>query len=302
MDRLETSLPAKPLSLEALRAKADRPTSNLALLPKSFGRFALALSKDFLSMASTSPSFTFEGFCRTEAQLVQDVEENWSLSETLICGELRQGVRVSVDRPVIYGLCDVVFGSVGNEPAYAEARPFSKIERAITQLFFKTVGWALPSAFQNIALKEFFVAPPEDPNEDPKYPPVKPFVSVKILCNIHGYSGELLIEIPEELALQFQLGEDKQRAPAAPEVSEWGTQISGRVETIEVELVAVLAEFEMSLDSITSLHAGQVIKLENDITSPLTVCSDGIELFTARLGQTARKFCLSIETPIAMAQ
>jgi flagellar motor switch protein FliM len=302
MDRLETSMAAKPLSLEALRAKADRPTNNLALLPKSFGRFALALSKDFLSMAAASPSFTFEGFCRTEAQLVQEVEENWSLSETLICGEFKQGIRVSIDRAVIYGLCDVVFGSVGNEPAYAEARPFSKIERAITQLFFKTVGRVMPSAFQNIALKEFFVAPPEDPNEDPQYPPVKPFVSVKILCNVHGYSGELLIEIPEELALQFQLGEDKQRAPAAPKVSEWGMQISGRVETIEVELVAVLAEFQMSLDSVTSLHAGQVIKLENDIASPLTVSSDGIELFTARLGQTARKFCLSIETPIAMAQ
>ena len=85
-------------------------------------------------------------------------------------------------------------------------------------------------------------------------------------------------------------------------VSEWGTQISGRVETIEVELVAVLAEFQMSLDSVTSLHAGQVIKLENDIASPLVVCSDGIELFTARLGQTARKFCLSIESPITMTQ
>ena len=302
MDRLETSMPAKPLSLEALRAKADRPTNNLAGLPKSFGRFALALSKDFLSIAATSPSFTFEGFCRTEAQLVQEVEENWCLSETLICGELKQGVRVSIDRPVIYGLCDVVFGSVGNEPAYAEARPFSKIERAITQLFFKTVGKAMPSAFPNAGLKEFFVAPPEDPNEDPKYPPVKPLVSVKILCNIHGYSGELLIEIPEELALQFQPVDDKQHTSAAPKVSEWGTQISGRVETIEVELVAVLAEFQMSLDSVTSLHAGQVIKLENDIASPLTVCSDGIELFTARLGQTARKFCLSIETPIAMVQ
>jgi flagellar motor switch protein FliM len=302
MDSFETSMPAKPLSLEALRAKADRPINNLALLPKSFGRFALSLSKDFLNIASTSPSFTFEGFCRTEAQLVQEVEENWCLSESLICGELKQGIRVSIDRPVIYGLCDVVFGGVGNEPAYSETRPFSKIERAIAQLFFKTVGRAMPSAFPSVALKEFFVSPPEDPNEDPQYPPVKPFVSVKILCNIHGYSGELLIEIPEELALQFRPVDDLPHVPKVPKVSEWGTQISGRVETIEVELVAVLAEFQMSLDGVTSLHAGQVIKLENDIASPLVVCSDGIELFTARLGQTARKFCLSIETPITIAQ
>ncbi|MEQ1521125.1 MAG: FliM/FliN family flagellar motor switch protein [Aestuariivirga sp.] len=295
-------MPAKPLSLEAIRAKADKPTNNLALLPKSFGRFALALSKGFLSIASTSPSFTFEGFCRTGAQLVQEPEENWCLSELLICGELKQGVRVSIDRPVIYGLCDVVFGGVGNEQAYSEARPFSKIERAIVQLFFKTIGRAMPSAFPNTALREFFVTPPQDPHEDPQYPPFKPFVSVKILCNIHGYSGELLIELPEELALQFQPVDDKQHSPNAPPVFEWGAQISGRVETIEVELVAVLAEFQMNLDSVTSLQAGQVIKLDNDIASPLVVCSDGIELFTARLGQTARKFCLSIEAPIAMTQ
>ena len=50
-------MPAKPLSLEALRAKADRPTNNLAVLPKSFGRFALALSKDFLSYCLDIPQF-----------------------------------------------------------------------------------------------------------------------------------------------------------------------------------------------------------------------------------------------------
>lgn len=302
MDGLETSMAAKPLSLEALRAKAEKPTNNLALLPKSFSRFTLALSKDFLSIAPATPSFSFEGFCRAEAQLTQEAEENWCLSELLVCGELKQLIRVTIDRPVIYGLCDVVFGGVGNEPAYAQARPFSKIERAITQLFFKTVGRAIPSAFPNAALKEFLAVPPQDPNEDPQYPPVKPFVSVKILCNIHGYSGELLIELPEELALQFRPADERQHAPEELRVSEWGTQISDRVETIEVELVAVLAEFQMSLDSVTSLHAGQVIKLENDIASPLVVCSDGIELFTARLGQTARKFCLSIESPITMTQ
>lgn len=302
MEASEIAMRAKPLSLDAIRSKADKPTNNLSMLPKLFGRFALALSKEIQNIASASPSFTFEGFCRTEAQLVQEIEENATLSELLICGEMRQSVRVSIDRPAIYGLCDLIFGGVGNEPAHSEARPFSKIERAIMQLFFKTVGRALPSAFPSMAMKEFFVAPPQDPNEDPRYPPIKPFVSVKILCNIHGYSGELLIEMPEQLALLFRPADERQLAVNAPQVSEWGTQISGRVESIEVELVAVLAEFQMSLDGITNLHTGQVIRLENDISSPLAVCSDGIELFTARLGQAARKFCLSIETSVAMAQ
>ncbi len=69
-----------------------------------------------------------------------------------------------------------------------------------------------------------------------------------------------------------------------------------------MELVAVLAEIQMSLEGIANLHAGQMIKLESDISSPLTVCSDGIELFTAKLGQSEKKFCLSIETALPMGQ
>lgn len=302
METLEIAMPPKPLSVETIRAKAEKPVNNLSMLPKLFGRFAVALSKEILHIASASPSFVVEGFCRTEAQLVQEVEENSTLSEVLICGPLRQSLRVTIDRPAIYGLCDLIFGGVGNEPAYAEARPFSRIERSIMQLFFKTVGRALPAAFPSVAMREFFIAPPVDPNEDSIYPPLKPFVAVKILCNIHVYSGELLIELPEELALLFQPPEEKRNKENVPLVSEWGTQISGRVENIDVELVAVLAEFQMSLEDISNLHAGQMIKLENDISTPLTVCSDGIDLFTAKLGQSEKKFCLSIETALPMGQ
>jgi flagellar motor switch protein FliM len=301
MDNAEISMPVKPLSIDAIRAKADTSESNLTMLPKSFGRFAAMLSKDVLGIAPSAPSFTFEGFCGAEARLGREVEENSCLTELLVCGDFGQSVRVSVDRSAVFGLCSVVFGGVGNEPAYSEARPFSSIERAVTQLFIKTLGRTLPSAFPNIALKEFFLAPLQDPNEEPQYPPFEPFVSIKILCNIHGYSGELIIEIPQELALLFGPAANEPRAPEAPKISEWAMHISDRVEGIEIELVAILAEFQMSLDGITSLRAGQVINLENDIASPLTVSSENVKLFTAKLGQTARKFCLSIEMPLAVA-
>jgi flagellar motor switch protein FliM len=302
MDAPGISPSAKPLSLDAIRSKADAPTNNLVLLPKAFGRFSVVLAKNTSDIAATAPNFAFEGFCRTEAQPVQEADEGSCLTELLICGDVGQSVRVSVDRATIFGLCDAVFGGVGNEPAYSEARPFSRTERAIVQLFFKIFGRSLPSAFSSIALKEFIVAPPQDPNEDPVNPPFKSFVSVKILCNIFDYSGELTIELPEELALFFRPADDKRRGPKTPKISEWGAQISGRVEGIEMELVAVLAEFQMSLDRIADLHPGQVIELGNSNASPLTVCSEGIGLFTAKLGQTSGKFCLSIETLVSAPQ
>jgi flagellar motor switch protein FliM len=191
-----------------------------------------------------------------------------------------------------------VFGSVGNEPAFADPRPFSKIERSVMRLLFKVIGRALPAAFPNITLKEFFIAPPQDPHEDPLYPVFKPFVSVRILCNIHGYSGEVLIEMPEELTTLFRPLDEEKHPMAAPAVSEWGSQISSRVESIEVELVVVLAELQMSLDIITSFQTGQLIRLESDISSPVAVCSEGVKLFNAKLGQTDKKFCLSLQAPV----
>ena len=280
------------------RSKVSSPGNNLAMLPKGFGRFTQSLAKEMLSMSATAPNFAFSGFCRTDALTTDEPDENSYVSELLICGDLRQSMRITVDRPVVFGICNVAFGGVGNEPACMETRPFSKIERAIMQLFFKVVGRSLPAAFTNMALKEFFLAPPQDPNEDPIYPPFKPFVSVKVLCNIHGYSGELLIEMPEELTTLFRPLDEEKRPLTQPAVSEWGTQISSRVQSIDVELVVVLAELQMSLDSITNFQAGQLIRLENDISSPVTVCSEGVRLFHAKLGQAARKFCLSFETSI----
>jgi flagellar motor switch protein FliM len=282
-----------PLSVTAIRSISEGSADSLAMIPKSFGRFALALSKSVLDFAPVAPSFSYENHSQNQTV---EFDETAQLSELLICSEVRHAVRVTADRSAIFGICDAVFGGVGNEPAFVESRPFSQIERATIRLLFCAVGRALPLAFA--AFSEFSVAPKQDPNDDPLFPPFKPFVSITILCNIHGYSGEISIELPQELAVFFKpVASQKQEAGAAP-LSEWAPQISARMEGIEVELTALLAEFSMNLDGVTCLQKGQVVKLHNTVASPLTLHVEGVTLFTAKLGQTANKFCLSIEKPV----
>jgi flagellar motor switch protein FliM len=297
MIETETLGSVKPLSIDAIRSKSDSSDNNLALVPNAFARFAQSLSNETLHISSISPSFSFEGFCRSEARLTGEAEENSCISEILVCGELQQSVRVTIDRAIVFGICDVVFGGTGNEPAFAETRPFSKIERAMAQLFFRIIGRSLPSAFTGRSYKEFFSAPAQDPNEESLYPAFKPLIYVRILCNVHGYSGELIIELPEELATQFRPADAGRAAAKSIPVSKWESQVAGRIESMEMELTAVLAEFQMSLQGIGGLRLGQLIKLESDIASPLALCSEGVALFSARLGQTAKKYCLSIEAP-----
>jgi flagellar motor switch protein FliM len=251
-----------------------------------------------MRFAATSPNFSYDSYVRSAAQIAKDFEDNSTLTEFLICADRQYRLRVTADRSVIFGVCDAVFGGVGNEEAYAEPRPFSKIEQSFMKIFFAAVGRALPSAFAGMDVAQFIVEPLQDPNDEPLYPPFSPFVAVRILCNIHGYSGEVTIEMPQELAALFKSVDSEKDTARAPSVSEWAPQMSERVEGIEVELTAVLAEFLMNLDGITSLQKGQVIKLQNTVASPLALHSQGVNLFTAKLGQTASRFCLSIEEPV----
>jgi flagellar motor switch protein FliM len=278
-----------PLSIGAIRSRLDTEPDSLVMIPKSFGRFTQALCKEFMRFAATSPNFSYDGYVRSAAQIAKDFEDNSTLTEFLICADRQY---------VIFGVCDAVFGGVGNEEAYAEPRPFSKIEQSFMKIFFAAVGCALPSAFAGMDVTQFIVESLQDPNEDSLYPPFSPFVAVRILCNIHGYSGEVTIEMPQELAALFKSVDSEKDTARAPSVSEWAPQMSERVEGIEVELTAVLAEFLMNLDGITSLQKGQVIKLQNTVASPLALHSQGVNLFTAKLGQTASRFCLSIEEPV----
>ena len=290
---------AKPLSAAAIRSRVEKSSDSMAMLPKAFYRFGQALVKELLKFAPAAPSFSYDGSQKTEAHQVKEIDDNANLSEVLVSGDLRESIRITVDREIVFGICDLAFGGVGNEPAYAEARPFSKIECAVMRLFFDAVGRSLPAAFFNISLKDFFVAPVQNPNEDPFFPPFKPFISVRMLCNIHGYSGEMRIELPEKLATLIRpAGEEKLTSSALP-TSEWGAKISDRVENIEMELTVVLSEFIMSLDRVTKLQTGEIIEFTNDISSSLAVCSEGVKLFDAKLGQSARKFCVSIEKSIA---
>ena len=287
-----------PLSIGAIQSRLDTTPDSLALIPKSFGRFTQALSKELIGFAATAPNFSYDGYVRSEAQITKEPEDNAEVSELLVCADLQHRLRVTADRSVIFGICDVVFGGVGNETAYVEQRPFSKIEHSLIKIFFAALGRALPSAFARMDMAQFYVEPTQDPNEEPLYPPFSAFVAVRILCNIHGYSGEVTIEMSQELAAFFKpVAPEKQRASATP-TSEWAPQMSERVDGVEVELTAVLAEFQMNLDGITSLQKGQMIKLQNTVASPLALHSEGVNLFTAKLGQTASRFCVSIETPV----
>jgi flagellar motor switch protein FliM len=262
------------LTASALRSSVESKSDDMGLLPQGFTRFAKALSRNFAQLAPASPGFSYESHVKSAPVIPDEAAVIFLLQ----CPAPVAQLRLTLDRALVFGLCDVMFGGVGNEPPFAEARPLSNIEQAIAGMFAGYVGSLLPQAF---ATEPFSLHKPSDDQEEA---PFSSAVTVTLLGTMHGYSGEMKIELPEALAGLFK----PQASLQAPEAC------APNIEKIPVNLVAVLGDLSMSLEDLTRLSPGQTVRLNSTIATPISLESEGVELCKARLGQNARRFCLSV--------
>jgi flagellar motor switch protein FliM len=268
----------KPLSIGAIRAAAARTTDSLALLPQGFERFAKHLGKSCGSLMSAPPHISYESFAPVQgATAFADTD---GISFMLDGSVPPSSMRVTMDRPLVFGLCDLLLGGVGNEAPFAEDRPISKIEHSLARLLASEVGAALPEAFPPGAAGAMM--PRTRPADE--MPPFKAAARISFLCTLQGYSGEMLLDLPDELLKLFTLKSAVPHAEAGKPA----------VDTIAIDLTAVLADMPMSVDEVGKLARGQLIRLNATAQTPVKVQGGEIELFRARLGQHARKYCLAV--------
>jgi flagellar motor switch protein FliM len=296
---------ANRLTQASIRQAAAAPATTLAKLPSGMKRFLKLLTREIHAIAGITLTASFESYCRSDALVQDDEEADATVAELLESPGTDGAIRVSLDRQMLFGLCDAVFGGAGLEQPFLEQRPYSAIEKAVASLFTRTLGRAFPAAFEGHDLTAF--APPPVPAEDaidvPEPVPFVPLISIRVLCTMHGYSGEVTIELSSEITSLLRDDTDEKAEPVAdPKPSQWQDRILSRVENMDTELVAVLSEFQMSLAHLTSLQVGQMIGLNTNLSTPLEVRSGGVRLCRARLGQNAQKYCLRVEQTEALHQ
>jgi flagellar motor switch protein FliM len=264
----------KPLTAQAFRAAGEKSRDGLAQLPQGFGRFAKELGKSVAKLTASPPDFAYESFATIAGAAGPD-----HAVFLLQSAEPQRMVRVVLDRALVFGLCDLMLGGVGNEPPFTEERPLSRLELALAELFAIGVGETLPYAFPEGAIEPLTLR--RDAEEEPDF---EAALSITMLGTIHGYSGEMRLDLNQTLA-------DLLKAQGA--ASEIGAA-KPSMDIINVELTAILAGLPMSLDEIGRFARGQLIRLGTHASTPVSVTSGGVELFKARLGQGERRFCLGV--------
>lgn len=291
------ALRATPLDVATFRAYGSGKNGGQEDLSQGFARLCKLLTRALAGLCTTPPNFSLE---KAEAidQGAAAVAEGEGVQAILQQEEPPLRLRVTLDKPLVFALCDLLLGGVGNEQAYAEQRPVSHIERDLGRHLISVIGEVLIQTFDSDALTSLTLwKPKEDAGEDP--PDVKPTLRLTLLATIMSYSGEIIIELPSEIAALAKLAapEADESRSAAKQASGWGEQIAARIQPSEMDVQAVLTSFQMTLEDIGKLLPGQLIRLPTSFAKPVSLESDGVVLHKARLGQQARRFCLSILQP-----
>jgi flagellar motor switch protein FliM len=268
----------KPLTIQAIRAATVTASDALAPLPPLFNGLARELGKNFTQRWAATPGFTYESCTKLPEPAPAGEDAHPAM---IVAADNRFALRIVMDRGLVFGLCDLVFGGVGNEPPFAEDRPLSAIERSVADMFAELIAETLPQALDGADLPSFGLLQPERADA----PEHRPEASVTMLAAIHGATGEIKFEVPRAFiaCLVPQAAQPITAATATP-----------RIDDVAVELTALLAEMPMSLGDVTRLARGQLIRLNATAATPVQVTSEGVELFRAKLGQSARRYCLGV--------
>lgn len=291
-----TALRAKPLDSAIFRALGSGSGGDHDGLNECFARFCKLLGRTLSGLCTMPPNFTVERI--ESAGAAEPAPGEADGVEALLQQEAEVLARVMLDKQLVFSLCDLLLGGVGNEPPYNEQRPLSHIERELGRHLIAIVAEVLPQAFDSEQLRSLKLwKPVEDEGEEP--PQFKPSVRLTILATIMSYSGEVRIELSSEIAALAKATEPAtaSTAPSGRASGGWGEQIASRLQPSELDVTAVLTSFPMTLEDIGKLHPGQTMRLPTSFAKPVTLETDGVVLHQARLGQQARHFCLSVLQP-----
>jgi flagellar motor switch protein FliM len=290
----------KPLTIEAVLAASRAAESKLQALSPIFARLADSLGEAAKTLTAKPIKFSFEGFDANRGKGPAASAADPALTCRVRAEAWDAALTVGFDRGLLSAMTEAMLGGSGEEPPYAEERPFSNIERRIAAEIHGAVIRAMTASFQAIAETRFSIVngmpSHAAPNHAAELPPT---MFVRFLAQLWSYSGELLIGLPKAAVLMLQ---DKLRTPlasgAAPSPPTWNGYIRRRISDADVSLTAVLAQIDMPLDRLANLQRGQVVKLAARLGDPVTLESDGEAIFSCALGQSQGRYVLSIDAPV----
>lgn len=205
---------------------------------------------------------------------------------------------VTVDSPMIYSIVDVLLGGRrGTVPMRIEGRPYTTIETSLVERLIRLLLQDLSAAFAPITDVLFrFERMETNPRFAAIARPGNACIVFKMRIDMEDRGGTIEFLIPyatlepaRDLLLQMFMGEKFGRD------SIWENHLAHEIWVTDVDLEAVLEEQTVSLNFVSRLEVGSVLKLRSRSDSTVTLRCGSIPMLRGKVGQRGDNLCIQVE-------
>jgi flagellar motor switch protein FliM len=278
------------VGLADLRAQAGAPAEALASLKPRFDALAARLAEELAPLTGSALKLTVDTIEKTTAVAEAYDSDLYWINARIAADPVAIALAARLDRNFLFAACEAAFGGAGTGKPFAEERPFSNIERKLAAAILARLALSLPAAFAETSCAQATFGIDEAKEA------LATAAEAKLLLNALGYSGELVIGLDKN-ALELLKGDSTARRPSAAPAPkrDWSPRARAQLNNVDIDLTVVMAELEIDLRELSSLHVGKLIKLPVKLDSAMKVYCQGAHLFDASFARSGTAYTICID-------
>lgn len=191
---------------------------------------------------------------------------------------LRGHALFMIESRLIFNLVDCFFGGSGKSSFKIEGRDFTSIEYRVINKVVRQVLQDLDQAWQPIAPVTFnFVRSEVNPQFATIIPPTDIVIVVRFELEIDRLIGRMALVLPYATIepIRSKLYATYQSDQLEVD-EEWIARLQKQLREVSVEITVDFGKTTLKGSELLNMEVGDVIMLENDMSSPLTVKVEGI--------------------------
>ena len=214
---------------------------------------------------------------------------------------LRGTALLIFDPDLVFLVVDNLFGSDGRYHVRVEGRDFTPTEQRIIRRLLDVVFSEYQKAWEPVYPIEFLYMRSEMNTQFANIAtPTEVVVSMTFRIELGAGGGDFHVCMPYSMVEPIRDQLSSTMAADRTEIdNRWVSLLSRQVQIAEVELVATLAEAQITLGDILNLKTGDVIPVE--IPESIVVDVSGIPVLDCRYGTANGQYALRVERLLAGA-
>jgi flagellar motor switch protein FliM len=208
---------------------------------------------------------------------------------------------LTVDSSLIYSMIDVLLGGrrVGGQ-ILVEGRPYTTIELALARRMIEVILEDTHRAFEPVTEVNFKL---ERLETNPRFAaisrPANAAILIELRIEMDDRGGKIEILLPyatiepiREQLLQMYMGEKFGRDPI------WEGHLATEIYAADVQVEAVLHEFDLPLSRVLALTPGETIMFDTTPSEPVRLRCGGVELTEGVMGHIGNHVSVRVSRPL----